>query len=60
MAEEVKRNEKQEIECSFAFRITPESSQLPHQLQTNWISVLKVIAINPHSDSGTDSTHLGY
>eukprot|EP00978_Attheya_sp_CCMP212_P045699 scaffold356674_cov67-Attheya_sp.AAC.1 len=32
MAEEVKQNEKQEIECSFAFRITPESSQLPHQL----------------------------
>eukprot|EP00978_Attheya_sp_CCMP212_P002553 scaffold5176_cov65-Attheya_sp.AAC.1 len=32
MADQVKRNEMQEIESSFAFRITPESSQLPHQL----------------------------
>eukprot|EP00978_Attheya_sp_CCMP212_P021395 scaffold62392_cov58-Attheya_sp.AAC.1 len=30
------------------------------EIQTNWISLLKVIAINPHSDSGTDSTQLSY
>eukprot|EP00978_Attheya_sp_CCMP212_P031863 scaffold122035_cov35-Attheya_sp.AAC.1 len=32
MADQVKRNEKQEIESTFAFRISPESSQLPQQL----------------------------
>eukprot|EP00978_Attheya_sp_CCMP212_P043320 scaffold280609_cov55-Attheya_sp.AAC.1 len=32
MADQVKRNEKKEIESTFAFRISPESSQLPHQL----------------------------
>jgi hypothetical protein len=31
MAAHVKRNEKQEIESTFTFRISPESNQLPHQ-----------------------------
>eukprot|EP00978_Attheya_sp_CCMP212_P041176 scaffold232635_cov58-Attheya_sp.AAC.1 len=37
MADRVKRNEKQEIESTFAFCISPESSQLPHN---NWMEYI--------------------
>jgi hypothetical protein len=38
-------------------QVPMDNVSLSHTKQTNWISSLKVIAINPHSDSGIDLIH---